>query len=281
MTHTQTQGADGAGTKTAATAWLLKRLKAARSDSEAHPEGHSNRTFYAGQAIAYENVLSLLEDEESTPAPAATPGVPDSLRALLDRVRDVLWREGPTTSDMAAQADAIIREMGIDADIEAERSTGKGTLPSTETMVATARIARIERQMREHGGVDSDDLEWMAKGIRAAIKAGAAVQSLIAAQPAGQSIGQFGTETIPDWLVEFVRSSAHTARFHALPHTEHWKTVERAAVWAASLQARRAEMLRTASECDDAEPGSGAYRRGVAQGIEEALADHPAPPEAQ
>lgn len=88
MTHTQTQGADGAGTKTAATAWLLKRLKAARSDSEAHPEGHSNRTFYAGQAIAYENVLSLLEDEESTPAPAATPGVPDSLREAFAAATD-------------------------------------------------------------------------------------------------------------------------------------------------------------------------------------------------
>ncbi|GEL42308.1 hypothetical protein MEX01_28990 [Methylorubrum extorquens] len=60
MTSLQ-QGANGA-----AIAWLTKRLKAARSDSEAHPEGHSNRTFYAGQAIAYENVLSLLESEDRT-----------------------------------------------------------------------------------------------------------------------------------------------------------------------------------------------------------------------
>jgi len=57
------QGAVGAG-NTDATAWLAKRLKAARSDSEAHPEGHSNRAFYDGQAIAYENVLSLLEHEK-------------------------------------------------------------------------------------------------------------------------------------------------------------------------------------------------------------------------
>lgn len=59
----QAQGAVGAG-NTDAIAWLAKRLKAARSDSEAHPEGHSNRAFYDGQAIAYENVLSLLEHEK-------------------------------------------------------------------------------------------------------------------------------------------------------------------------------------------------------------------------
>ncbi|CAO4179105.1 hypothetical protein [Methylorubrum populi] len=59
----QAQGAVGAG-NTDAIAWLAKRLKAARSDSEAHPEGHSNRAFYDGQAIAYENVLSLLKHEK-------------------------------------------------------------------------------------------------------------------------------------------------------------------------------------------------------------------------
>lgn len=105
-------------------------------------------------------------------AAPSSPGVPDSVRALLGRVRDVLWREGLTTSDMAAQADAIIREMGVDSEINA------GHAP--ETTDATARIARVERQMREHGGVDSDDLEWMARCTR----------TLLSTHPAGQSSGQ-------------------------------------------------------------------------------------------
>ena len=103
----------------------------------------------------------------------------------------------------------------------------------------------------------------------------ACYRAMVAAGP--EAPDTQGTE-FPDWLVEFVRSSAHTARFHALPGTDYSRTAERASVWARGLQARRAEMLRTASECDDAEPGSGAYRRGVAQGIAEAtLFDAPAP----
>lgn len=37
--------------------WLAKRAEQAHKDADAHPEGNSNRAFYRGQAIAYENAL--------------------------------------------------------------------------------------------------------------------------------------------------------------------------------------------------------------------------------
>jgi hypothetical protein len=43
-------------------AWLEKRIDAAEGDSNAHPNGHSLNSFYGGQAIAYENALSAVED---------------------------------------------------------------------------------------------------------------------------------------------------------------------------------------------------------------------------
>ncbi|SFM97075.1 hypothetical protein [Methylobacterium pseudosasicola] len=41
-------------------AWLQARIEASRQDAEAHPQGHGNRAFYQGQAVAYESALSAL-----------------------------------------------------------------------------------------------------------------------------------------------------------------------------------------------------------------------------
>lgn len=51
-------------TDNSAMKWVRARLRDARRDSEVHPEGHTLRSFYEAQAIAYENVLSLLEHEK-------------------------------------------------------------------------------------------------------------------------------------------------------------------------------------------------------------------------
>lgn len=60
------------GARERITKWLGERVDAAHRDSEAHPEGSGNRTFYFGQAIAYENALSLIEN---LPTPASdVPG---------------------------------------------------------------------------------------------------------------------------------------------------------------------------------------------------------------
>ncbi|MGE7153111.1 hypothetical protein ACQKJ1_05155 [Methylorubrum rhodesianum] len=137
MSTTTHQGAVGAETRTAI-AWLEKRLKAARSDSEAHPEGHSNRTFYEAQAIAYENVLSFLEDgKAATPAPRTDGGMTaGEVRTILAR----LWcqAEGNDPDDTISDAGHTVLDGtlgGLDkkafvAITEAERAVLKTTTPS-------------------------------------------------------------------------------------------------------------------------------------------------------
>lgn len=44
------------------TAWLERQIEATHRDADNHPEGSGNRSFYRGQAIAYENALSLIEE---------------------------------------------------------------------------------------------------------------------------------------------------------------------------------------------------------------------------
>ncbi|MBA9067482.1 hypothetical protein FHR71_001212 [Methylobacterium sp. RAS18] len=260
-----------------------ERLLASLLSVSDYEHGDGSEDFDADATQSLRNILigaNLWDADENHPvAPApSSPGVPDSVRALSDVKQGVVALRDQARSNLAFYkehgSDLALLEsqnlaafeavLGLFAAHPARQSTGQGAdLRKTLTLIRDFAGSSIL--------VRNDALDHIYIVASVALSGGSP----------GWSTKQFGTETIPDWLVEFVRSSAHKARFHALPHTEYWKTVERASEWAASLQARRAEMLRTASECDDAEPGSGAYRRGVAQGIEEALADHPAVPEAE
>ncbi|QRE77358.1 hypothetical protein [Methylobacterium aquaticum] len=44
------------------TAWLERQIETSHRDADNHPKGSGNRSFYRGQAIAYENALSLIEE---------------------------------------------------------------------------------------------------------------------------------------------------------------------------------------------------------------------------
>lgn len=181
MTHSQTQGAEGAGTKTAATAWLLKRLKAARSDSEAHPEGHSNRTFYAGQAIAYENVLSFLEEEKPAPAPAATSDV----RSLLRTARSGLATYGAGAFEgTIAQIDAIL---AFDPATPAPAATSGVPVEVREAVADLLKVEGQEDEWRQRGQLSTHFAAANLARHHARTKALDWALSLITAQPAGQA----------------------------------------------------------------------------------------------
>ncbi|MBA9071831.1 hypothetical protein FHR71_005623, partial [Methylobacterium sp. RAS18] len=197
-----------------ATAWLVQRLNAARSDSEAHPEGHSNRTFYAGQAIAYENVLSLLENEEpATPAPSS-PGVPDSVREALE----FYAYDKAVSYENSVHAKAALK--ALDSIVEPAQVVVPDSVRALSE-AATRGAWVFERMHDDFVGVYSDDRTGSVianfagfhaaprpkaeqdANARFAAEAVNYVRTLLSAHPAGQSTGkgaQKASDNLrPDW----------------------------------------------------------------------------------
>lgn len=169
MSTTTHQGAEGAETMTAAIAWLEKRLKAARSDSEAHPEGHSNRTFYEAQAIAYENVLSLLEDgKAATPAPRTDGGMTAG-EDVKRFAHAVLHGDDEHRSWLTEAAECFVAGRPL------PEPRGKGT----------------QATPAQPAGAVPDGLRALSEGDEAVFACACArwVRTLLASHPAGQSAG--------------------------------------------------------------------------------------------
>ncbi|WP_375274447.1 DUF3850 domain-containing protein [Methylorubrum thiocyanatum] len=115
-----------------AAAWVAKRLEAARRDSKAHPEGHSNRTFYEAQAIAYENVLSLLEHvKAATPAPRTDGG--------MTAGEEHAWTFERTRTYLLAE----LERLRADLHTIGEDLTGEQGKAASWLDVATGRVANV------------------------------------------------------------------------------------------------------------------------------------------
>lgn len=141
-------------------AWLNARAEAAHKDSEAHPEGSTNRVFYYGQAIAYENAASaaLVTFDDAQDPPTATDTdrqQPSEVAAILEAAADHAGASAATYRRLAA----LMKAPGfahVAAACDGVEIDGKGRMRFVGDGSAVYHTALTAEQARKHGVITTE-----------------------------------------------------------------------------------------------------------------------------
>ncbi|EHP94938.1 hypothetical protein, partial [Methylorubrum extorquens] len=201
MTHTQTQGADGAGTMTAGADWPTDEMVAAGYRAYAEHEWDAGRAKRGperdGLRIAFRAMMAATpRDTTTTPAPAATPGVPDSVRALSEAATQGEWYTESEKCDGSYGSGEDCGEGYLAYSILTDAEPRYGN-PGVIAETSNSTLGVIHEESDEDGFTAWD--ETARTNTAFIVAAVNFVRTLLASHPAGQSAGsEAGTDALVD-----------------------------------------------------------------------------------